>query len=331
MQACQLVLMLGLAGLAVGAAIADKSQYSWELFKEIYGKSYENMEEEAYRKMIFEDNIKIIKEHNRMFISGLKTFSMAVNHLTDKLHSEVFGSGLLKPEGMRSSRSFGKPAAGAAPASIDWREVDGVVTPVKNQGHCGSCWAFSATGSIEGQMMLKKNVSVSLSESQLVDCDVNGCLGCRGGWIPYAFDYVKEHGLESEEDYPYKAENRDCQYDQSKVVANITGYTKLEMGSEEVLTTTVGTVGPVSVAIWAGSAFRHYNEGVLYDPDCEKEDWVNHGVLVVGYGHDDNSDMDFYIVKNSWGPEWGEHGYVKMARNQKNNCNIADFAVSPHV
>uniref|UniRef100_A0A915E902 Peptidase C1A papain C-terminal domain-containing protein n=1 Tax=Ditylenchus dipsaci TaxID=166011 RepID=A0A915E902_9BILA len=165
---------------------------------------------------------------------------------------------------------------------------------------CGSCWAFSATGSLEGQHKRSKGVLVSLSEQNLVDCSAAyGNNGCNGGLMDFAFQYIKEnHGVDTETSYPYKAARRSATLD------------------EEQLKIAVATQGPVSVAIDAGHrSFQLYKTGVYFEKACSSEQ-LDHGVLVVGYGTD-AEDGDYWIVKNSWGATWGEKGYIRMARKEQ--------------
>jgi cathepsin L len=206
------------------------------------------------------------------------------------------------------------------PKHVDWRPK-GVVTPVKNQQQCGSCWAFSATGSMEGQHALKTGKLVSLSESQIVDCAKQDN-GCGGGWMDDAFTYViASKGIEPEKDYPYVPLDEPCTYNVTEEAATFTGFHDVK-GGEAGLKKAVATVGPVSVAIDASwPDFQLYKSGVYYNPDCSTTN-LDHGVLAVGYGTTQNG-TDYWIVKNSWGDTWGNKGYIWMARNRNNNCGIA--------
>ncbi|XP_014233547.1 cathepsin L1-like [Trichogramma pretiosum] len=218
------------------------------------------------------------------------------------------------------------------PAEIDWRTL-GAVTPVKDQGDCGSCWAFSATGSLEGQHFRRNGSLVSLSEQNLVDCSTNfGNNGCDGGLMDHAFLYVKvNRGIDKEDAYPYEADDSRCRYQRDEVGATDVGYTDIPEGNEKALQAAVATVGPISVAIDASSDhFQFYHKGVYYDPTCSSEE-LDHGVLVVGYGTDKLTKRDYWLVKNSWAESWGDMGYIKMSRNRHNNCGIATAASYPLV
>ena len=213
------------------------------------------------------------------------------------------------------------------PVAVDWR-TKGVVTPVKNQGQCGSCWTFSASGAMEGQYALKKGKLYSFSESQIVDCDTADS-GCGGGLATDAFAYVIAHGIESERSYPYVPLDGKCTYNKFKVAAQFRNYTTVT-GGEAGLQKAVATVGPISVAIDAGSSlFQLYKDGVFFDPSCSQTE-LDHAVLVVGYGTTTNG-TDYWLVKNSWGATWGDNGYIKMARNRNNNCGIATQPSYPEV
>ena len=206
------------------------------------------------------------------------------------------------------------------PLSVDWR-THGVVTPVKNQGECGSCWAFSATGSMEGQHARKTGKLISFSESQIVDCDTKDA-GCGGGWMDGAFRYViSNNGIEPEKNYPYVPQFEICSANKTENVATFSNYHDVK-GGENGLMKAVATVGPISVAIDASqSDFHFYQSGVYYNPDCSTT-ILDHGVLVVGYGTTVNG-TDYWLVKNSWGETWGNKGYIWMSRNKNNNCGIA--------
>ncbi|XP_010017508.1 PREDICTED: cathepsin S isoform X2 [Nestor notabilis] len=197
-----------------------------------------------------------------------------------------------------------------------------------DMGACGSCWAFSAVGALEAQVKLKTGTLVSLSTQNLVDCSVSyGNRGCSGGFMTTAFQYIIDNnGIDSDESYPYKAENGTCQYNASTRAATCSKYVELPHADEEALKDAVANVGPVSVAIDATQpTFFLYKSGVYDDPQCSQE--VNHGVLIIGYGTLDNK--DYWLVKNSWGVRFGDEGYIRMVRNHKNHCGIASYASYP--
>ena len=210
-------------------------------------------------------------------------------------------------------------------SSVDWRDK-GAVTPVKNQGQCGSCWSFSTTGSVEGAHAIASGKLVSLSEQQLMDCSTaEGNHGCNGGLMDYAFEYIiKNGGLDTESDYPYTARDGSCQSaKQAKHAASITSYKDVTKDSDAQMQSAVD-LGPVSVAIEADqSGFQMYKSGVFSGP-CGTN--LDHGVLVVGYT------AQYWIVKNSWGSTWGDQGYIMMSRSSggaEGICGILSAASYP--
>eukprot|EP00359_Climacostomum_virens_P001646 CAMPEP_0204899274 /NCGR_PEP_ID=MMETSP1397-20131031/1760_1 /ASSEMBLY_ACC=CAM_ASM_000891 /TAXON_ID=49980 /ORGANISM="Climacostomum Climacostomum virens, Strain Stock W-24" /LENGTH=263 /DNA_ID=CAMNT_0052067221 /DNA_START=234 /DNA_END=1025 /DNA_ORIENTATION=- len=190
--------------------------------------------------------------------------------------------------------------------SIDWREKN-VVTPVKDQGNCGSCWSFSTTGSVEGLHALKTGNLVSYSEQQLVDCSsAYGNYGCNGGLMEDAFQYIEKYGIETEAAYPYTGSDDSCRYNADladKIVTSFVNVPQTDADLAQAL-----NIGPVSVAIEADQGiFQFYNGGVIQSSACGSS--LDHGVLAVGYT------SDYWIVKNSWGPSWGDKGYVLLQRD----------------
>ncbi|KAL2454685.1 KDEL-tailed cysteine endopeptidase CEP2 [Abeliophyllum distichum] len=210
------------------------------------------------------------------------------------------------------------------PPSIDWRKR-GAVTPVKNQGSCGSCWAFSAVAAVEGINKIKTGKLVSLSEQELIDCDYNtDNQGCEGGYMEKAFAFIKKiGGITTEHDYPYVGKNNKCKTTEEKERAvKISSYKAIPAGSEEALLAAVAKQ-PVSVAIDAGGYdFQLYSSGI-FSGYCGKD--LNHGVAAVGYGEANGE--KYWLVKNSWGTNWGEAGYIKMKRDSTDNNGICGIAL----
>ncbi|XP_055946888.1 procathepsin L-like [Argiope bruennichi] len=304
----------------------------WENFKKVFGKNY-NEREEVTRRQIWERRLADIVRHNLRYDLGLHSFRKGINEYSDLDHDEFVKTfnGYRREPGHKSNGTTWVPIFNAyIPDKVDWRDK-GLVTPVKNQQQCGSCWAFSTTGSLEGQHKKKTGQLVSLSEQNLVDCSgPEGNQGCEGGLMDQAFQYIKDNkGIDTEDSYPYTAEDGTCHFKKSAVGATVTGYVDIPTGDEEALKKAVATVGPISVAIDAShDSFQTYQDGVYDESECSS-DQLDHGVLVVGYGTEDGS--DYWLVKNSWGTTWGIKGYIKMARNKNNQCGIATQASYPLV
>lgn len=302
-------------------------------FKVAHNKKYEENEEEV-RKQIFTVNVKHIKEHNQKYQTGEKSYYLGVNQFTDMTHKEFLDTymGHMGVKESPNATTFLSPDNILLPDEVDWRKK-GYVTPVKDQGQCGSCWSFSATGSLEGQHFKKTGTLLSLSEQQLVDCSGSyGNQGCNGGLMDQAFEYLKAvGGDETEDEYPYEArEESRCHWKKSAPKkATVSGYVDIESGSEKKLQEALATVGPVSVAIDAShQSFQMYAGGVYDEPECSSSE-LDHGVLVVGYGTLDGK--DYWLVKNSWNTSWGDEGYIRMSRNKDNQCGIATQASYPLV
>jgi len=301
-------------------------------FKTSFNRFYGSLDEELKARTVFEANYKRIVEHNLEADTGIHTFRLGVNQFADKTNDEF----RRQMNGFRhEKRSFGTVIYRAndtkdLPSSVDWR-TKGVVTPVKNQKQCGSCWAFSAVASIEGQHALNTKRLVSLSEQNLVDCSTaEGNEGCNGGLMDQAFEYViKNKGIDTEQSYPYEGIDEKCHFKRRTVGADITGFKDIESGSESALQSAVATVGPISVAIDASSfGFQFYKTGVYYDTECgNQQQNLDHGVTAVGYGVLDGK--QYWLVKNSWDVTWGNKGYILMTRNKGNQCGIATDASFP--
>jgi cathepsin L len=310
-----------------------------------HSKKYSDAGEERLRYKIYLENRHKIAKHNTKYHTKQVPYKLELNKYADMLHSEfvrtlngfnrtqelsgnsVYRTFEKKEEGV----TFIEPANVEVPESVDWREK-GAVTDVKDQGHCGSCWSFSATGALEGQHFRKTGKLVSLSEQNLVDCSTSyGNNGCNGGLMDNAFNYIKANGgIDTETAYPYEAIDDTCHFAKKDVGATDKGFVDVTAGSEEALKKALATVGPVSVAIDAShESFQFYSEGVYYEPQCDSGN-LDHGVLAVGYGTTEAGE-DYFLVKNSWGTSWGDKGFIKMARNKDNNCGIATQASYPLV
>jgi len=318
-----LILILSL--VVYCTALSDSEYLSaFEEFKTTHGKTY-LPSEETYRFGIFKYHLDFVNGWD----AKAKGFSVGINEFAD-LSLEEF---LSIYTGVNVTRTYEHKEEQVEQSQVTGDIVNwvnkGAVTGVKNQGQCGSCWSFSATGSMEGVHFLSTGKLVSLSEQNLVDCSVpEGNQGCNGGWMDQAFKYViANNGIDTEASYPYHATGPNaCKYNVADKGATIASYTDVAAGSESGLQSGVDKQ-PVSVAIDAGhSSFQLYRSGVYYEPACSTTS-LDHGVLAVGYGNDGAT--DYWIVKNSWGTSWGMAGYIHMSRNRGNNCGIASAASYP--
>ncbi|XP_060702249.1 procathepsin L-like [Hemiscyllium ocellatum] len=305
---------------------------AWLNWKSFHNKEYAE-DEGNYRRMVWEKHLKQIQLHNLEHSMGKHTYQLGMNHFGDLTTDEFqqFMNQVHRLEMMNSTRKeHAGPRPFRLPQSIDWR-AKGYVTPVKNQYACGSCWAFSAVGALEGQTFKKIGKLISLSEQNLVDCsNAEGNHGCNGGLMEFAFNYVQSNGgIDTEDYYPYTAKEGTCKYNPNYSPTTCHGSRFVARGNETALAEAVATVGPISVAIDAKQpSFQFYRSGVYYEPNCKSID-INHGVLVVGYGTENGH--NYWIVKNSFGLWWGDKGYIKMSKDRGNNCGIANYAVYPLV
>jgi len=311
--------------MALAAAQALNYDQEWEIFKAKYERNYLSTPEHDNRKSVFISNYKLIQRHNAEHALGLHTYTLGVNQFADLTSDEFVKTyNGFRPDMYKNLPVANFQATADEPDSIDWRD-EGYVTPVKNQGQCGSCWAFSAVATMEGAWFKKSGNLVSLSEQQLMDCDHKD-MACNGGLPKQAIDYVIEQGgLDTEASYPYAGrKHSSCKYEEANKGASISKVTQVQ-SSEAALKTATATVGPISVGIDASHfSFQLYSGGVYHSIFCSSTR-LDHGVAVVGYGSEGGK--DYWIVKNSWGGAWGEQGYIKMSRNRNNNCGIATMAV----
>ncbi|XP_034001735.1 cathepsin K [Trematomus bernacchii] len=329
MLQCVCVLLLAASALSHLDEAALDSQ--WEDWRSTHRREYNGLGEEGIRRAIWEKNMLMIEAHNQEAALGMHSFELGMNHLGDMTSEEVNEkmTGLLLPptNGQRSFTMAFDEKLPKLPKSLDYRKK-GMVTPVKNQGSCGSCWAFSSAGALEGQLAKTTGKLMDLSPQNLVDC-VKENSGCGGGYMTNAFTYVEDNGgIDSEEAYPYVGEDQPCRYNSSGMAAQIKGYKEVPVGDERALAVALFKAGPISVGIDAGlGTFQFYQRGIYYDRNCNKDD-VNHAVLAVGFGVNSKG-RKFWIVKNSWSDTWGKQGYILMARNRDNLCGIANLASYP--
>jgi len=300
---------------------------SFARFAHRYGKKYETAEEVKLRFSIFSDNLKMIRSHNKKGLS----YTLALNKFADWTWEEFSSLRLGAAQNCSATLKGNHMITDAVlPEAKDWREV-GIVSPVKDQGHCGSCWTFSTTGSLEAAYAQAFGKAISLSEQQLVDCarPFNN-FGCNGGLPSQAFEYIKYNGgLDTEEAYPYTGKDGVCKFSSENIGVQVLDSVNITLGAEAELKHAVGTVRPVSVAFQVVQSFRFYKGGVYTSDTCGSDPMdVNHAVVAVGYGVENG--VPYWLIKNSWGADWGEHGYFKMEMG-KNMCGVATCASYPVV
>jgi len=269
------------------------------------------------REKIYNDNAAKWAAHNSQNLGwtlGPNQFADLTAHEFKARYTGGYVRSVTKPRTAEANATHLRTEAN--PASVNW-VTKGAVTPVKNQGQCGSCWAFSATGSMESATFLAKGSLPSLSEQQLVDC-VTADAGCNGGLMDDAFAYVIANGgITSEALYPYTAVTGTCKNPLPASVASISAYTDVTPGSELALETAI-VQQPISVAVEADqAAWQSYTGGVVTS-NCGTA--LDHGVLAVGYATDATAG-DYYLVKNSWGAAWGEQGYIRIGRGASYGAN----------
>jgi len=311
--------------LAVSSHVFSEQEYrtSFESFKTLYNKQYLDFEVD-HRYATFKSNYDFINTWDPVAMG----FSVKMNEFGDLCAREFANI----YNGLNITRNPQKQVVeevrGEYAPTLDWR-TKGAVTGVKNQGQCGSCWSFSATGSMEAAYFLKTGNLVSLSEQNLVDCSTSqGNQGCNGGLMDYAFEYVVSNkGIDTEASYRYTATGpNSCKFNAADIGATIMGYKDVSAGSESALLDAL-MKQPISVAIDAShSSFQFYNTGVYYEAACSSSQ-LDHGVLAIGYGTEGTA--DYWLVKNSWGTNWGQAGFINMSRNRNNNCGIATAAAYP--
>jgi len=295
-----------LALVAAFASAVNVDDVKFINFVAVHNKQFASTEEFNFRKSIFEQTDAEIEELNSMNSTSVHGH----NKFSDWTHEEYKVLLGYKPELRTEENTVASFDVNAAASPVDWRD-SGAVTAVKDQGQCGSCWSFSTTGALEGAHVIAGGDLTAFSESQFVDCDYGLLknLGCNGGLMDKAFKYAEKTAIATEEAYPYVAAKNSC--DSSKLAGatlKVTSYEDVKTNDVDAMKAMLAK-GPVSVAIEADQrAFQTYTSGVL-SSGCGTT--LDHGVLCVGWGSE--NDQEFWIVKNSWGPSWGDAGYIKLA------------------
>jgi len=325
----------------VSAALASEYEQlkSFNEFKLKFSKVYNSVHEERLRFNIFQNNLAEIEAHN----SGGSRYMKGINEWSDLTHEEwadLYLGGYkhisLNSNGPVSNEKF-EYNVKDLPESVDWRDK-GVITDIKNQGQCGSCWAFGTTEQIESYTALATGELIELSAQQVTSCTPNpltcgGTGGCMGSTPPLGYNYVQLFGQTAESDYPYQSgtttNTEDCLYDLSSLtpVASITGYDNLQPNSQDAVINHIATVGPLAISV-AASTFKDYHGGIFDGCPYDQNIALNHAVQLVGYGSEEG--VDYWIVRNSWGPNWGEDGYIRILRESEPGCGT-DTTTSGHV
>ena len=322
--------------LALVACETDLDSLIFQQFQKFikkYQKKYTSIDEFLARYEVFRRNVMAtFKEENSLYQTGITKFS----DLTKQEFAKIYLNLNYDAMAMANFDPTIVKVSNAAPAAYDWRDY-GRVSPVKDQGSCGSCWAFSTVANLEGLYYANKGVMKTFSEQMLVDCDTSDS-GCNGGLMEYAFTWLKKNGgIMTDTDYPYKGVKSTCRSDKSKYVdMTITGYKKLGSSwstwsavDEDEVKEFLYETGPLAIALNA-DPLQTYSSGIL-DVTSTKcpTSGINHAVTLVGYGTENN--VAYWIVKNSWGTSWGEKGYFRIRRGNGTcgiNCYITTATVA---
>jgi len=303
----------------------EKADYA--AFKAKYNKGYTSAAEENAHYEAYIKEVNFINECNAKYDSGEFTFWCGINEWSDMTAAERKSRNGYIPRTIPSDAPVRNGDPATAPDSVDWRQK-GAVNGIKNQGQCGSCWAFSAICALEGQTAIHGGSLPDASEQQIVSCDPSS-QGCNGGWPDKVYNYVGgqgSNGVDTQSSYPYTASDSACDRQKTSDNQNVAATCSRphSVGSSEgALEEAVGNVGPISICLDAAGAFHSYSGGIFNDASCGHS--INHAVACVGY---DNG-QDFWIVRNSWGTSWGESGYIRMKKRGQNLCGMLSESCYP--
>lgn len=320
----------------INVTVEELATYDFELWMKKHERQYIDDGEKEHRRRVWLQTDKEIRNHNSRsdvtFVMGHNQFSdMTFNEFASQVLMEKVGSGQNCSATLEESSTFGRDIDFASiPKKIDWRKM-GAVSEVKNQKSCGSCWTFSASGCLESHHYLATSEMVLLSEQQLVDCaGAFDTFGCSGGLPSKAFEYVHYNGgLDTETGYPYKGVDQKCHFEKDFIGSTVATIHNITFQDEGQLLKAIGTAGPVSIAYDVAGDFKQYHSGVYSSTLCKDGPMqVNHAVLAVGY--DMKASTPYYIVKNSWGTDWGMDGffYIEVGKNM---CGLSDCASFPEL
>ena len=309
MRFATVVVVAAVAALACAGTLTAKNDPYWHSYKKSFGKKYADANEENYRYQVFVENMKRAATYAEMDPEA--TYGMTP--VSDREGYELNG---LRDVPAVHENQVSVEVSHALPTSYDARKY-GLVNSVRDQGQCGSCWAFATVAVMEAGYKKAHGSLPALSEQQLVDCDPNDS-GCSGGWPDRAFKYLKSSALMKRAEYPYTARRGTCKFVSSKGVAKVKEIQNIRANAANIMNA-VYTYGAVAVALDAAK-FNSYSSGIMNGAGCSKR--PNHAVVVVGWGA--TGSTPYWIVRNSWGLSWGESGYIRIVRGN-NACGIEDY------
>jgi len=310
-------------------SLESSHSYTFTDYEVEFTKNYPQSEHEI-RRLIFQENLSKIHEINR---NPKMTWKAGVNHLTDRIESELqairgynrdlhFNQYSKK---VQSNTFHSAQELRDLPENVDWRSM---ISPIRNQQSCGSCWAFATIAVLEAHVNIREKRLVAFSEQQLVDCAENpnhcgGTGGCEGSTSEVAMDYVRKMGLVAADDYTYTARTGECHAEGKEVVATIEGFVQLPVNDYNSLMVALANVGPVAISV-AATQWHLYDSGI-YNGDCGTE--VNHAVVAVGYGVENG--QGYWLVRNSWGTSYGENGYIRVGRESSADKVVCETDFNP--